>query len=380
LLIAFIKVSRKKITNLGSNSLKIPLLIIRPKKKLRSIKLQKKELLKNKSQTQKTEPVITIICGIHGDETSALRVIKQLLEKINLARGEIRIVLFANPLAMMNKSRFISSEGIDINRIFPGNEKSISGLTAKKILELCKTSNCVIDIHNFEMRTPLMGIVVNSADKLLNEKNISIAKIFAPKQIWLIDASKKEENKFSGSLGSELNKLKITNIALELNHPLIVTTKQIDECCDGLLRIMDSFSMLKSQLTKDELNSKLIAELNLKSIIALKLNTRSKLKKVLNLRSDFKPNKTLVKKSEFNSEFIFNRKGIIAPRSGLFVSDKKLFSKVNKNDVLGKIFDFELQRELEIISPIKGRVMQIACNKFVFSGDEILAIGMEVKK
>ncbi|WP_052074451.1 succinylglutamate desuccinylase [Shewanella mangrovi] len=70
---------------------------------------------------QRTSRDIVISCGIHGNETAPIEICNRLLQRI--ARGELAVkqrllVIFGNPAAMLQQTRFVDE---NLNRLFCGS-------------------------------------------------------------------------------------------------------------------------------------------------------------------------------------------------------------------------------------------------------------------
>ena len=261
---------------------------------------------------------LSIIAGIHGDETSSLLVIDKLIEKAKGINGKIRI-LFANSLGLLIDKRTGIDE-LNLNRIFPGSsDGSISSRIAEKIIENLKDSDAVIDLHNFDLNTPLLGIVVEGNGK----KNLELMKSFSPRQCWMIQSV---ELRFGGTLGMALNNMRIPNIAIELDNPKVIAESQINECVKGIENIL--------------------------CLLGIK-NGKEK-------RRGFDCFKRSVMKSR---------------DSGIFIPKVKVFENVKKGQIIGTIKQLPEFIEIPVKTNSNGSVMQIQKKGFVMPGKEIIAIG-----
>lgn len=278
---------------------------------------------------------LTIVTGIHGDETGSFVIINELLKDIKRKKilekhsVKLKIILGANPIALLNRSRSSFVDEKDLNRVFPGVGNCVTDLIAKALLSEIENSNFVIDLHSFKLTTPLMGILVQADDEELNNKNLDLMNSFNPKQIWQINTIKSDERKFSGSLGEILNSKKICNIAIETNNPEILSDEEIFSCKNSLLNVIKSIS-----------------------------------------DNNF---------SNKSTAFILDRKMHFALQEGIFSSKKKPFDLVKKGEEIGSITCLRTLTEKKIFSEITGQIMQLKRNMFVQPGDEIFAVGKKIK-
>jgi hypothetical protein len=95
-------------------------------------------------------PLVTITCGIHGDEGpwSALAVRSALARVRGALRGTVRIVLAANPTAVEADARTSPLDHLDLNRTFPGSaDGSHTERLAAALAGLVQGSDVLIDLH-----------------------------------------------------------------------------------------------------------------------------------------------------------------------------------------------------------------------------------------
>lgn len=104
-------------------------------------------------------PVVWLTACIHGDEVGGTAVIHDLilaLRKAGLQRGTVNAFPLVNSMGFENVSRFINSDGEDLNRCFPGRRNGTMGeQVAHRLFEtIMKTHpDLVIDIHNDWVRS-----------------------------------------------------------------------------------------------------------------------------------------------------------------------------------------------------------------------------------
>jgi predicted deacylase len=256
-------------------------------------------------------PTLSIITGIHGDETSSLLVVAQLLERFD-GKGTLRIILGANQIALHERSRMSSIDSMDLNRSFGSSERTVTALIAERLIMILEGSDAVIDLHSFTMETPLLGIIVQSD---LDTKNRELLASFRPTQAWLIT---RDEQRFGGVLGGALSARGVPNIAIELNRPECVTQEEIDACVDGILRVQSS--------------------------------------------APAQPLHCLI------------RERVLAP-GGVFIPTVRPLETVKRGQVLGKLHHLPRFNSEDIASPTDGILMQIARHGLVMPGEEIAAIG-----
>lgn len=278
---------------------------------------------------------LTIVAGIHGDETGSFVIINELLKDIISTRFlerhplKLKIVLGANPVALLKRTRISFVDEKDLNRVFPGSVNSITDLVAKTLLSELENSDFVIDLHSFRIETPLMGILLFTDDEELNKRNLALMNSFNPKQIWRINTKKVDEKKFSGSLGEVLNSKKICNIAIETNNPDVISNEEIISCKNSLLHVIKAIST-------NDFSNKSIAP-------------------------------------------ILDREVRFALDEGIFFPMKKPFDLIKKGEVVGSITCLRTLNQRSVVSDITGQIMQLRRKQFVQPGDELFAVGKKIK-
>jgi predicted deacylase len=291
------RVAEKRIDKLGSVEIKLPILTIGEGK-----------------------PIISIVTGLHGDETTGLFVIKELLKKVNKIKGALRILPCSNPFAQGTRLRRAIIDQTDINRVFTLKGENLTKKTAKILLSTIKDSDLVIDLHSSKLETPLMGVLFKGL-----EENSKMLKIFNPKQVWVISES---EEKYKHTLCTQLNKLGVPNFGVELNKEENFTSEEIIECVNGIINILRGMKMIPGKIKNN-------------------------------------------KKIPF-----FTKVSCECASSGIFTPLKNPFDKIKKDDVIGFITSLPSFKEELVKAENKGVLMQVARNKLVLPGQILFSIGM----
>jgi len=97
-------------------------------------------------------PVALVTAGIHGDEGPwGAWAIRLLLERVPVSwlAGTLRVLPLANPLAMEADARCAPTDGLDLNRNFPGREDGshTEMLAAAITREALAGADVVLDLH-----------------------------------------------------------------------------------------------------------------------------------------------------------------------------------------------------------------------------------------
>lgn len=104
-------------------------------------------------------PVVCLTACIHGDEVGGTAIVHDVfahIRKHGLLQGVVRAYPLVNSMGFENVSRFITAEGEDLNRCFPGAAEGTMGQQiARRLFDtLTRTSpDLVIDLHNDWVRS-----------------------------------------------------------------------------------------------------------------------------------------------------------------------------------------------------------------------------------
>lgn len=96
-------------------------------------------------------PRIVWLGGVHGDEPLGPETVRRALSEIDPAQmsGTVTAVPVANPLALQALSRNTPVDGVNLNRIFPGNRGgSVTEQIAAVLCEIIAGADHLIDFHS----------------------------------------------------------------------------------------------------------------------------------------------------------------------------------------------------------------------------------------
>ena len=186
-------------------------------------------------------PMLLAVAGVHGDEHEGTAAIHALFEDMDTSElnGTIVGLPVANVAATAAHSRTSPSDGGDLNRFFPGDDKSLTGRLARTIFDhFVQSCDVLIDMHSGGsrlMHLPLVGWYAGSEDAERLARRFG--ESFHP---WLIPD-------VPGVLSYEAYRLGKIALGLEWGgggalDPLGVTAYKT-----GLLGVMSSLAMLPSR-------------------------------------------------------------------------------------------------------------------------------------
>ena len=273
---------------------------------------------------------VLIICGLHGNETSGLFIVKELLKTVTNLPCQLTVLPVANPIAQIVNNREDPTDNVDLNRIFPGshNNEGISERIARTIFKFAKEFDLVIDLHTFSDPCQLIGIQTATRGSSVEKSKQALA-LFEPQIIWQIDTEITNEAHFSGALGIVLSSQGVANFAVE-TPPLEL-------------------------LTKDFLN---------KSVLGLN-NVLKNIENIFNEQVNL-PNRIPIMK----------RTKVIAENSGLFTHAIPLGETVKENQKIGVLTNITNFTEQNIKSPLGGSLIICKQNALVKTGDALFSIGI----
>ena len=194
------------------------------------------------------QPVLSILCGMHGDENLGLLACHRFfaqLDEVTPIRGTIQAVPVANPVAQANGSR-IGSDFLDLNRVGRGNRQGkLTERLGASLFDLFKKSTLVVDLHEFEMSTPLLAIYIEAKDKWVDGAILKGIATFAPRLVWRMDLATRLEVHYSGSLIAALIRSGIPCFAVE--GSVLKYGKNIPAIANGLKRVAQSLGIIDGE-------------------------------------------------------------------------------------------------------------------------------------
>lgn len=281
----------------------------------------------------KGSKTFTIACSIHGDETAGLFIVNDFLNKIKgkKLKGKINIIPAANPVAQFLYSRTSFLDQKDLNRTGKGrSDGSYTERLAHILLEFFKMSDLVINIHEFEMVSPIMGIFDIFGNKDMESKIFETLKVFNPDMIWQINYDRNCEMQYLNTLDLTLSKEGIINFAFETSQLPLLKYKDIDKASDGLLNLCASLGITDTDT------------------------------KVVD-----------------NNIPIYIRKETTSDISGLWIPDEKLeiLKPLKKGQLIGKVVSLPNFKEENIYCPENGILLQYRVRQMINIGTSIFSIG-----
>lgn len=267
-------------------------------------------------------PVLFLSAAIHGDEINGVEIIRRVLntKSIGKLKGTLIAIPVVNIYGFINQTRYLPDRR-DLNRSFPGSEKgSLAGRMANLFLnEIVSKCTHGIDLHTAAIHRENLPHIRAYLD---DEETDRMARAFTSPvtlNTSIID----------GSLRKSAEKLGASVIVYEAGEAL-----RFDEVCiragvRGIISVMRELGML------------------------------------LPLTSKRKPIKSVVAHSST---------WVRAPQSGILRVQKKLGSRVEKNESLGYVSDPFGEIEENILSPVDGIIISRTNIPLVNEGEALFHI------
>ena len=195
------------------------------------------------------KPKLGIICSVHGDESAGLyiaaRMINHLESSIAL-KGTVHIIPAANPAAQFVHSRVSPLDQKDLNRAGKGDEKgSYTERVGKRLFEFLSDCDLVVDIHEFEMHTPITAVLIDVGDDDVKKDTLAAINAFSPKIIWVINGSQSRDMQYQTTLDAALAQAGVVNFPIETTQLAFIEDTEIEEATQGLLRVAAHMGIIK---------------------------------------------------------------------------------------------------------------------------------------
>lgn len=251
---------------------------------------EKYELKKNRIQKGTSKTRICIVTGIHGDELEGQYVVYSLqkaLENLDFD-GIVDIYPCMNPLGMDSIQRKVPMFDLDMNRVFPGDKQgSMVEYMAYKMIQELKDASLVIDIH--ASNAYLIEVPQIRINEIFEDFLLEPAKHLNVDFIWI----HKDNTILKSTLGYCLNKRNVPSLVIEMGIGSRLTYSYGNQIVEGILNCMAYLKMI-----------------------------------------DKKP-VLYPSKIGYDKEIRF----LNAKHAGLFITDKKVNTKIHKGERIGQIVD-----------------------------------------
>jgi hypothetical protein len=167
---------------------------------------------------------ILITSNVHGDECLLVEVAQKMITgiKTNKLFGTIIFVPVANPLAFEAKTRYSPNDGLDLNRVFPGESLCSDPLTgyggitpkiANVIIEnLVKKVDYIVDLHSAPWGSLFEWCGVAKRGGKIGNESLKLGQIFGTGVIRRFSTSKERERSSSSLIDVAANEYSVSSI------------------------------------------------------------------------------------------------------------------------------------------------------------------------
>lgn len=185
---------------------------------------------------------IAIVTGIHGDELEGQYICYELVKRITAnmmeLKGIVDIYPSVNPLGMEAVSRAFPITGLDMNRIFPGNNVgSIAENIAYKVSDDIKGADLCVDIHSsniFIREIPQVRIRPENSDYL-----IKYAKMLNTDMVWVHESGAVG----MGSLAETLIANGVPTLVVEMGVGHRIDLEYCEQLIHGIFNLMHNIGI-----------------------------------------------------------------------------------------------------------------------------------------
>jgi predicted deacylase len=201
---------------------------------------------------------------------------------------------------------------------------------AAALLDFCRGSSVVIDLHTFDGICPVVGLFMNTGTKKVKKEMIKMLQVFVPDAVWKLNFNFPDEVKLSGALGPVLANEGIPNFAVETMQHVNISQEDLDKVTRGLVNVLAFLGILPRSVSNAE-----------------------------------------------RSLVLFERTNVRADRTGLFFSDREVMTAVKEGDRVGNLVSLPGFVSTPVLAPCSGELVINTPRELVSTGDQLFSIGVE---
>ena len=182
-------------------------------------------------------PRTVVVIGLHGDETAPLYVLEQMLRTCQIERitGTTDFVLTVNWLGLLSNRREFPIMHENVNRLFTnGGNETPARVLVNKLESFLRDSDLVIDLHNWDSPTTILGIHYDCGSTTVNDRSIGVLAAFRCAYIW----TPENNSDFIGTLGQRLASIPIAYAGIEFPPPWLIDHAIIEDLSRRLFRVL----------------------------------------------------------------------------------------------------------------------------------------------
>lgn len=272
------------------------------------------------------QPLLSLLCGMHGDETSSLLIGARFLQRLarqHRLTGTVQLIPAANPYAQATGTRVALSDYEDLNR---GGRGSLDGTLTERLghalFERLRGSALVIDLHEFNVDIATMAVYLPEAEPAVDRTILRSIAALQPAFVWAVKGVKSGESSLSG----ELIRSGVPAFGLETSPGPSLTDAVVDQLASGLFRVAKQLGMLTGD-------------------------------------------------PQLEPVPVYDLTMVYADQSGIWQPVRRLFDVVAQDDPIGTLLPFPLIQAETVASKHAGTVLAVAGRRLVSTGDYVMGLG-----
>jgi predicted deacylase len=263
-------------------------------------------------------PRLVAIAGVHGNEYPGPLALLELAAELDPASidGTLVLVPFANPLAYNAGTRVSPEDGVNLNRVFPGDPKGTLTLRLAHALVdgIVQDADLAVDLHSAEatgVMMPMAGFREHTGPVALASARAAAA--FGLDMNWMMRWA-------PGTLSTALNQRGIPAVGCEVGGLGVASAEEVALYRDGVMRLVrDEERALSSEVEVME--------------------------------------------------------DVVAPASGILEVRARLRDELRAGQLVGHILDPWGERIATIEAPFDGRVVHQRLFRQVRAGETVVSLG-----
>lgn len=196
-------------------------------------------------------PKLLLTAAVHGTEITGSEVIRRLTRELldlRQLRGTIVALPIVNPLAFHQSMMNTPQDLFNLNRTFPGVERSLTSFRLAHLVTNEALAKCdyLIDFH--ANPSPAMCFaIVKSVSERVDKPSEDMARAFGITTIWM---KKEHEHHRTGTINETAGELGKPSITVELIYWRRIEEKGVQVGIRGTLNVMKRLEMIDGAIEK----------------------------------------------------------------------------------------------------------------------------------
>ena len=205
-------------------------------------------------------PVVCLTACLHGDDVGGTSIVQDVFVRLRrgaLNRGAVYAYPLVNSTGFENASRFITADGEDLNRCFPGNARgSIGQQIARRLFDTILKSkpDLVIDLHNDWIRS-VPYCLVDPADQFpsrsLYRRVLEIARVTGLLMVEDSDVFHPLANTLAGAVIAD----GVPALTIEAGGSLAVAEEGVRAGVEAVLTVLAMLDMIEPRTVEGPADS-----------------------------------------------------------------------------------------------------------------------------